>query len=230
MSKRSEIEETVEKLLEPIAERHSVRIYDVEYTTSGGENALCAYIDKDGGVTIDDCVDVSHDLSDILDEKDPISEAYTLYVSSPGLGRALTKDRHFAASIGQEVEGTTFRAFLTPEELEKQETAERESLSASVPSESAGTPGDTVSTSESDSAAGDGSSSGSSGKTKKKSGSGKRKAKPAGGKGSRNFEGVLKAFDADTVTIGRKSPKGKELKDLVLERKNIAKIRLKIDF
>ena len=98
MAKRKQTEELVEKLLEPIAEAHGVRIYDVEYVKEGQEYYLRAYIDKDGGVTIDDCVDVSHDLSDALDAADPISEAYTLEVSSPGLGRTLTKDRHFAAS------------------------------------------------------------------------------------------------------------------------------------
>ena len=67
MAKRKQTEELVEKLLEPIAEAHGVRIYDVEYVKEGQEYYLRAYIDKDGGVTIDDCVDVSHDLSDALD-------------------------------------------------------------------------------------------------------------------------------------------------------------------
>ena len=111
MAKRKDIEKIVEDLLEPVAAAHGVWIYDVEYVREGQEYFLRVFIDKDGGVTIDDCVDVSHDLSDLLDIADPIPEAYTLEVSSPGLGRRLTKDRHYAASIGEEVEGTTFRPY-----------------------------------------------------------------------------------------------------------------------
>ena len=111
MSVRQNVEETVERLLAPIADAHGVRIYDVEYVREGQEYFLRAYIDKDGGVTIDDCVDVSHDLSDALDAADPIRGAYTLEVSSPGLGRRLTKDRHLEASLGEDVEGTTFAPY-----------------------------------------------------------------------------------------------------------------------
>ena len=94
----------VEELLTPIAEACGVRVYDVEYIKEGTEYILRCYIDKDGGVTIDDCEKVSRARSDVLDSEDPISDAYTLEVSSPGLGRALTKDRHLAASIGEKVE------------------------------------------------------------------------------------------------------------------------------
>lgn len=62
------------------------------------------YIDKEGGVTIDDCETVSRKLSDLLDEEDFIPESYILEVSSPGLGRQLKKDKHFEKSIGEEVE------------------------------------------------------------------------------------------------------------------------------
>lgn len=91
MAKRKQTEELVEKLLEPIAEARGVRIYDVEYVKEGQEYYLRAYIDKDGGVTIDDCVDVSHDLSDALDAADPIPEAYTLEVSARDSGEPLQK-------------------------------------------------------------------------------------------------------------------------------------------
>ena len=103
-TKQSLYEEKAEQLLAPIAEKHGVRIYDVEYVREGADYYLRCYIDKDGGVTIDDCVDVSHDLSDELDRTDPIPDAYILEVSSPGLGRSLTRDRHLANSIGQSVE------------------------------------------------------------------------------------------------------------------------------
>jgi ribosome maturation factor RimP len=80
---------------------NGVRIYDVEYVKEGSEYFLRAYIDRDGGVTIGDCENVSRALSDALDGADPIPDAYTLEVSSPGLGRSLTKDRHFSQSIGR---------------------------------------------------------------------------------------------------------------------------------
>jgi ribosome maturation factor RimP len=104
MSKRETIENKTEALVTPIAEKVGVSVYDVEYVKEAGEYYLRVYIDKPEGVNINECVDVSHALSDELDKDDFIEDAYTLEVSSPGLGRTLKKDRHFANSIGQEVE------------------------------------------------------------------------------------------------------------------------------
>ncbi len=101
---RKEIEARTEELLTPIAEDNGVYVYDVEYVKEGSDMYLRAYIDKEGGVTIDDCEAVSRVLNEKLDEKDYIDEAYILEVSSPGLGRKLSKDRHFLNSIGQEIE------------------------------------------------------------------------------------------------------------------------------
>ncbi len=109
MSKKNDIEAKTEAILKPIADRCGVEIYDVEYVKEAGEWYLRAYIDKEGGVNINDCVDVNHALSDALDEDDFIDEAYTLEVSSPGLGRQLKKDRHLERSIGQEVELKLFK-------------------------------------------------------------------------------------------------------------------------
>ena len=109
ISAKARIETEAEKLTGPIAEKHGVRIYDVEYVKEGPEYYLNIYIDKDGGVGILDCEAVSRELSDKLDEVDLISDAYTLVVSSPGLGRALTKDRHLQNSIGEKVEGKLFK-------------------------------------------------------------------------------------------------------------------------
>ena len=109
ISGRARIEIEAEKLTEPIAVKHGVRIYDVEYVKEGPEYYLNVYIDKDGGVTILDCENVSRELSDRLDEADLIKDAYTLVVSSPGLGRALTKDRHLQNSLGEKVEGKLFK-------------------------------------------------------------------------------------------------------------------------
>ena len=97
-------EEHAEAIAAPIAEEFGTRIYDVEYVKEGEEFYLNVYIDKDGGVTIGDCENVSRLRSDALDKDDPIKDPYTLIVSSPGLGRALTRDRHLQQSIGQDVE------------------------------------------------------------------------------------------------------------------------------
>ncbi len=110
MSRKDDIEKKTEELLVPIAEANGVTIYDVEYVKEAGEWYLRAYIDREGGVDINKCVDVSHALSDALDADDFIEDAYTLEVSSPGLGRQLKKDRHFANSIGQDVEFKLFKA------------------------------------------------------------------------------------------------------------------------
>lgn len=109
MSKRETYETKTEELLRPIAEANHVEIYDVEYVKEGSEWFLRAYIDKEGGVDIDDCVAVSRVLSDKLDEEDFIEEGYTLEVSSPGLGRVLKKDRHLEKSLGEEVEIKTYK-------------------------------------------------------------------------------------------------------------------------
>lgn len=155
--RKKNYEERAEALLTPIAAEHGVRVYDVEFVKEGQDFYLNCYIDKDGGVNIQDCEDVSRQMSDALDREDFITVPYTLIVSSPGLGRTLTKDRHFAQSIGQEVEGTTFR--------------------------------------------------------------------PLDGKKLKDFRGVLKEFDADTITLEQEDGKS-----LVLDRSNIAKVRLTIDF
>ena len=108
-SGRARIEEEAERLTEPVAEKNGVRIYDVEYVKEGSEYYLNIYIDKDGGVGILDCEAVSRELSDRLDEADLISDAYTLVVSSPGLGRTRTKDRHLQNSLGEKVEGKLYK-------------------------------------------------------------------------------------------------------------------------
>ena len=110
MSRREDYETRTEKLLLPIAEANGVSIYDVEYVKEGGVYYLRAYIDKPGGVNIQDCERVSRVLSDELDREDFIPDTYTLEVSSPGLGRILKKDKHLHASIGQEVEVRLFKA------------------------------------------------------------------------------------------------------------------------
>ena len=86
-----------------------MEIYDIEYVKEGSDWYLRAYIDKQGGVTINDCEAVSRALSDALDQEDFVEDAYILEVSSPGLGRTLKKDKHLQAGIGQEVEIRLFK-------------------------------------------------------------------------------------------------------------------------
>ncbi len=110
MAKREEYELKTEQLLKPIVEEHGFEIYDVEFVKEAGTFYLRAFIDKEGGININDCELVSRRLSDLLDEKDFIPDAYILEVSSPGLGRHLKKDKHFEKSIGEEVEIKLFKA------------------------------------------------------------------------------------------------------------------------
>ena len=109
MTKREQYEQKTEEILLPIIEEHGFELVDVEYVKEGSTWYLRAYIDKPGGITIDDCETVSRRLSDILDEKDYIEDAYILEVSSPGLGRPLTKEKDYKRSLGEEVEIRTYR-------------------------------------------------------------------------------------------------------------------------
>jgi len=101
---KKRIEEIVEELVLPIVEKNSFELVDVEFVKEGQSWYLRVYIDKDGGIGIDDCQIVSEELSDKLDEVDPIKQSYFLEVSSPGLDRPLKTDRDFEKNKGQKVE------------------------------------------------------------------------------------------------------------------------------
>lgn len=109
MAKHEEYEHKTEKLLEPILTANHFELYDVEFVKEASNWYLRAYIDKENGITVDDCETVSRALSDLLDKHDFIPEAYILEVSSPGLGRQLKRDKHFEKSIGEEVEIKLFK-------------------------------------------------------------------------------------------------------------------------
>lgn len=158
MAKKDVYEERTEALLEPIAKANGCEIYDVEYVKEGSEWYLRAYLDKPDGVNIVDCENVSRTLSEKLDEEDFIPDAYILEVSSPGLGRALKKDRHLERSLGDEVEVKTYK----PIDRQKE------------------------------------------------------------------FVGILKAYDKDTVTIEMQDAQG--AKDMTFAKSDIAIIRLTFDF
>ena len=110
MAKREEIERMTEELVTPIITKNNFELVDVEFVKEGSNHYLRAYIDKEGGITVDDCELVSRALSDLLDEKDFIAESYILEVSSPGLGRPLKKEKDYKRSLGKELEIRLYRA------------------------------------------------------------------------------------------------------------------------
>ena len=155
MSRREDYEKKTEELLEPVVTGFGFELVDVEYVKEAGIWYLRAYMDKPGGITVDDCEAVSRKFSDILDEKDYIEDAYIFEVSSPGLGRPLKKEKDFQRSLGEEVEVRTYRA------IDRQ----------------------------------------------------------------KEFAGILKAFDKDTITIAYEDDA-----EQVFQRSDIALIRLALDF
>lgn len=109
MARREEYELKVETWLLPLLEKNQFELVDVEYVREAGIWYLRAYIDKEGGITVDDCEVVSRELGDWLDQKDFIEDSYILEVSSPGLGRPLKKEKDFARSLGKDVEVRLYR-------------------------------------------------------------------------------------------------------------------------
>ena len=103
------VTQQVAQFAEPVVTAHGCSLWDVEYVREGADYFLRVYIDKEGGVSIDDCEAVSRPLSDKLDEADPIEGSYTFEVSSAGADRVLKKPEHFAQYQGQEVEVKLYR-------------------------------------------------------------------------------------------------------------------------
>ena len=104
MSRREEYEQKTEALVMPIIEANNFELVDVEYVKEAGNWYLRVYVDKEGGIAVDDCEVVSRALSDKLDVDDFIEDSYILEVSSPGLGRPLKKEKDYIRSIGKEVD------------------------------------------------------------------------------------------------------------------------------
>ena len=104
MSRREEYEQKTEALVLPIIEANNFELVDVEYVKEAGNWYLRVYVDKEGGIAVDDCEIVSRALSDKLDVDDFIEDSYILEVSSPGLGRPLKKEKDYVRSIGKEVD------------------------------------------------------------------------------------------------------------------------------
>ena len=101
MSRREEYEAKTEALLQPMVDERGFELVDVEYVKEGSNWYLRAFIDKPGGISIDDIEPISRELSEKLDQEDFISDAYILEVSSPGLGRPLKKEKDYKRSVGK---------------------------------------------------------------------------------------------------------------------------------
>ena len=99
----NKIEDKVQSLLENTIINLGYELYDVIYEKEGKDFYLRIFIDKEGGISINDCEYVNNNINDILDEADYIKDAYFLEVSSPGLERVLRKDKHFIKQIGKEI-------------------------------------------------------------------------------------------------------------------------------
>lgn len=110
MSKASSYEARTEEMIQPILDRMQFELVDVEYVKEGGNWYLRAYIDKEGGITVNDCEAVAREMNVLLDEEDFIPDSYIFEVSSPGLGRPLKKEKDFIRNMDQEVEIRTYRA------------------------------------------------------------------------------------------------------------------------
>ena len=105
----AKIEDKVENLIKTKVQELGYNLYDVEYVKEGKDYFLRVYIDKDGGVNIDDCEAVSNGITEILDNADYIKEQYFLEVSSPGVERILKKDKHLKSNIGANVQVKLFK-------------------------------------------------------------------------------------------------------------------------
>ena len=104
------IDETVLKIAEPLVTGYGFDLVDVEYVREKDERYLRVFIDKPGGITVDDCQSVSEELGRVLDEADFIKEPYIFEVSSPGLERVLKKDREFERYCGELIEIKLYKA------------------------------------------------------------------------------------------------------------------------
>lgn len=104
------IADTVSLLIKDTVEAQGVSLWDVRFVKEGADWFLRIFIDKEGGVSIDDCVNVSHAIDPIIDEADPIDHSYCMEVSSPGISRELTRPEHFVKMTGRDVKVKLYSA------------------------------------------------------------------------------------------------------------------------
>lgn len=104
------IAETVTLLIKDTVEAQGVSLWDVRFVKEGADWFLRIFIDKEDGVSIDDCVNVSHAIDPIIDEADPIDHSYCMEVSSPGIDRELTRAEHFEKMTGKTIKVKLYKA------------------------------------------------------------------------------------------------------------------------
>ncbi|WP_114571046.1 ribosome maturation factor RimP [Exiguobacterium flavidum] len=112
------VTEIVESLALPIVERENMELVDVEFVKEGTDWFLRVYIDKEGGVDLEDCVRINEQLSEALNEDDPIEQAYYLDVSSPGAERPLKKPEDYEKAIGKHIYVKTYAPVKDAKEFE----------------------------------------------------------------------------------------------------------------
>ncbi|EPY10024.1 MULTISPECIES: ribosome maturation factor RimP [Paenibacillus] len=112
------IKSTVENMITPYLEENNFELVDVEYVKEGSSWFLRVFVDKEGGIDIEDCGRISEVLSQKLDENDPITDAYFLEVSSPGAERPLKKTKDFVKAVGKHVYVTTYEPIGALKEFE----------------------------------------------------------------------------------------------------------------
>lgn len=108
-NKKKSTAERVRDMAEPLAKELGLSVWDVQFVKEGADWYLRIFIDKTEGVSIDDCVDMTHAISPVLDKEDPIPQEYLLEVSSPGWERKLTRPEHFQAYLGKPVRAKLIR-------------------------------------------------------------------------------------------------------------------------
>ena len=101
MGRSESYEAKTEQLIQPLIDANNFELVDVEFVKEGSDWYLRVYIDKDGGITVDDCELISRAFNEILDREDYISEQYIFEVSSPGLIRPLKKEKDYKRSVGK---------------------------------------------------------------------------------------------------------------------------------
>ena len=118
MSKRETYEKKTEELITPLIDAEGFELVDVEYVKEGADWYLRVYIDKDGGITVNDCEKISRAFNEILDREDYIDDAYIFEVSSPGLLRPLKKDKDYQRNVGKLLEVKLFAPLNGVKEFE----------------------------------------------------------------------------------------------------------------
>ncbi len=102
-NKKLPVAERVRSMAEPLAQELGLTLWDVQFVKEGADWVLRLFIDRESGVSIDDCVDMTHAINPVLDKEDPIPQEYLLEVSSPGFERRLTRPEHFQKYLGEPV-------------------------------------------------------------------------------------------------------------------------------